>query len=323
MVAGRAMAVLRAVVEEYVGTCAPVGSKALVDRHGMGVSSATVRNDLAGLERSGHLTHPHVSAGRIPTDLGYRAVVEDGIPFAHGRAMDSVARPSRATSLRGLSRELARLTRCLAVVSEPAPQGARVARVSLTRCADGRVACVAVFDDGHVASRSLRCPIPDDELARVEEAASEACVGERIGAVAADGRLTPGGARFLVAVVACVRALASEAHPSEERSGMAFLLAQPEFKDPQVVCVVADALEEADLAPEGPSLVDGAGLMVSIGGENADERLRRMSVVAKEYHAFSGVGYVACVGPTRMDYPLVIGAVEAASERARAIVSEG
>lgn len=321
MIAGRAMAILTAVIDEYVDTCAPVGSKALVDHHHIAASAATVRSDLAGLERSGHLTHPHVSAGRVPTDLGYREVV--GERLRHGISGEErlLAPARRARDLRSLSRSLASITRCLSVVSEPAAQAFEVASLSLTRISGGRVMLVVVMDDGHVASRSLACTLDRESLARVAEAASEVVVGSEIHRLEAPSTLSSEEQKLLLAVVEAALALVGGTREAaKERSGMAFLLAQPEFRDLGVVRVVADALEDADVSFDEGTFADDAGLMVSIGSENADERLRALSVVAKEYHSCSGVGYVACVGPTRMDYPLVIGAVLAGAERAQAIV---
>ena len=321
MIAARAMAILKAVVDEYVGTCAPVGSKALVDHHAIAYSTATVRSDLAGLERSGHLTHPHVSAGRIPTDLGYRTVVADRLSrgrLARRRLAEDAA---SARDLRSLARVLAAITHCLSVVSEPAPQAEQVAGLSLTPISEGRVMLVVVMDDGRVASRSLLSSLSKASLERVVECVSELVIGASIRADAPGAALTAAEQRLATQVVEAVLALTVDAGEAERSSsGMAFLLAQPEFHDPDVVRVVADALEESDLGLSSMELADEGGLMVSIGSENADERLRGLSIVAKGYHAFSGVGYVACVGPTRMDYPLVIGAVLAGAERAQAIL---
>ena len=321
MIPARAMAVLKAVVDEYVGTCAPVGSKALVDHHQIGYSTATVRSDLAGLERTGHLTHPHVSAGRVPTDLGYRTVVAERLSAGHFARTRFTQETSRALNLRSLARTLAQATRCLAVVSEPAPQASEVAGLSLTPLPDGRVTLVVVMGDGRVASRSLLGGLSREGLDRVAECAAELVVGQAVAPAPKSLGLAGDERRLLAQVVQSTLALvASTGEATRQSSGMAFLLAQPEFKDPDVVRVVADALEESDLGLSSMELADEAGLMVSIGQENPDERLQGLSVVAKEYHAFSGVGYVACVGPTRMDYPLVIGAVLAGAERAQAIL---
>ncbi len=321
MIAARAMAVLKAVVDEYVGTCAPVGSKALVDHHQIGYSTATVRSDLAGLERTGHLTHPHVSAGRVPTDLGYRTVVSERLSAGRFARGSLTRETSRALDLRSLARTIAQVTHCLAVVSEPAPQESDVAGISLTPLPDGRVMLVVVMGDGRVASRPLIGALPKESLERVADCASELVVGEALAPATEGLGLDAMERRFLAQVVQSTLALvASTGEARRQSSGMAFLLAQPEFKDPDVVRLVADALEESDLGLSQMELADEAGLMVSIGQENPDERLQGLSVVAKEYHAFSGVGYVACVGPTRMDYPLVIGAVLAGADRAQAIL---
>lgn len=318
-VKSRTMAVLRAVIEEYVETCAPVGSKAVVAHGGLGVSSATVRNDLSRLEESGHLRQPHVSSGRIPTDLGYRTIVDTDL--AAGSFSPLSLPVIRATTLKEalseLTSALAVMTSCLAIVSEPSSEAAKVARITLVRTSSGSAVLVVVCDDGRVESRMVRCPnSTQDDIARAEELLSRLFVGVDIDEAQELARRLETTADGLVGRI-CSLVRASMARPSPAQrtsSGVSLLLAQPEFDDPVRVRVVANALEEElDFSLFGAPGEDG--LIVSIGGENADMRLAGVSVVAKEYVAPTGVGLVACIGPTRMDYMRVIGAVKSGASR--------
>ncbi|MCI1665405.1 MAG: hypothetical protein LKI25_03425 [Atopobiaceae bacterium] len=320
------MAVLRAVIEEYVGTCAPVGSRTILENHPLGVSPATVRGDLSRLEGSGHLMQPHVSAGRVPTDLGYRAVVDDDL--AHGRPMarltSHVRSSSVAEAMRDLACTLADMTRCLAIVSSPVSQSAAIARIGLVRCAGDSAVLVVVLDDGRVDSRVVGClGLTDRELMDVESALSDLFVGHDLESVSLAGVRLGGVADDLLALLSShVRSLVMRSGEGRrESAGVSLLLAQPEFHDAECVRVVVGALEDDDVDFDSILSSDDGGLVVRIGRENPDDRLSSVSVVAKEYWAGTGMGFVCCVGPTRMDYKRTIGAVEAGAAEAGAVYS--
>jgi heat-inducible transcriptional repressor len=310
------MAVLRAVIGEYVETCAPVGSKVIVDNYDLGVSSATVRGDLSRLEGSGHLAQPHVSAGRIPTDLGYRAVVDDDLSAGLPRmgARPHVSASSTAEAMRQIAVALADMTRCLAIVSSPVSHAAHVARVSLVPTQTGSAVLVVVCDDGRVDSRPVGCEgLSADDLAGVEQALSDLFVGQDVSDVDPARVMLGGAADVLLARLAArVRALVARSGEGTRASaGVPLLLAHPEFHDAERVRVVVGALEDDDIDFDDILADERGGLVVRIGSENPDKRLATVSFVAKEYRAGDGVGFVACVGPTRMDYRMTIGAVEA------------
>lgn len=320
--ADRTRLILRAVVDQYVETASPVGSQAIADRDDVTVSSATVRNCLKYLEGLGQVVQPHVSAGRMPTDLGYRAVVQDVLGL--GVAPLVLPTPEAATleDVPGvLARLLAEVTRCMAVVSAPADESAEVVALTLVATIPGCATLVVVCDDGNVIHRTLRCTLDGEAIARVGELLRELLQGRGVptedeatrwlGEV--DGSLRDLAARALACVEAALVRLgaASPAH-----AGMTGLLAQPEFTDGECTRELIQVLEDGDDWVQGLLARPSGDLLVRIGRENDDERLGAMSVVAKEYRCRGGVGLVACVGPTRMDYPRTIGAVEAVAQDA-------
>src|SRR5271167_2857231 len=168
---GRKAAILNAVVTEYIGSAQPVGSQHVVDAPGVSVSSATVRADMAALEREGYLTHPHTSAGRIPTDKGYRFFVDHlGNPQPLARAEHEQVQVffSRAHGelervLHDTSRLLAHLTDCAAVVVSPAHEALVVRSALIARLAPRTAMAVAVLSNGVVEKRTitLREDVPD------------------------------------------------------------------------------------------------------------------------------------------------------------------
>src|SRR5215207_9776683 len=160
MVEDRKLAVLRAIIEDYVATQEPVGSKALVERHGLGVSPATVRNDMAALEEEGLITQPHTSAGRIPTDKGYRLFVDRLTTI---KPMSTAEKRAIATILDGAVdlddvvhrsvRLLAQLTRQVAVVQYPTLSRSTVRHVEVVTMSANRLLLVVITSTGRVEQR--------------------------------------------------------------------------------------------------------------------------------------------------------------------------
>src|SRR5690349_16328096 len=228
MVEDRKLAVLRAIVEDYVSTQEPVGSKALVERHQLGVSPATVRNDMAALEEEGLITQPHTSAGRIPTDKGYRLFVDRLTTI---KPMSSSEKRAIATILDGAVdlddvvqrsvRLLAQLTHQVALVQYPTLSRSTVRHVEIVAMAPTRLLVVLILSSGRVEQRlvELASPVDDDAVSALR-ARVAAAVGGRIIAEASSelARLSapPGDADIQDAVVAAMVEAMSD-HRSSER----------------------------------------------------------------------------------------------------------
>jgi heat-inducible transcriptional repressor len=314
--------ILRAVIREYIATAQPVASNALVRRYGLGVSSATVRNELASLEDLGLLTHPHTSAGRVPTDLGYRYFIESLMADPGLRPEEQLtvshqfqqAQRDSAEWLRLAASILARLTVEASIVTPPAATRSALRHVEAVPISERRILLVAVLEGGAVQQQlvELRDPIGVDTL----RALSRRLVDEYRGADAVRLRDAIERESGLARDVLAALAGALEEHDSVRAQdvyydGIQNILAQPEFFQSERIREMLGLLEDrtrfAELLP--PALGDGE-IHVAIGSEHRLEPLRGCSVIFGRYGDRSGViGYVGVVGPTRMDYARSIGAV--------------
>ncbi|MCI2241920.1 heat-inducible transcriptional repressor HrcA [Adlercreutzia faecimuris] len=330
MLSDRRQRVLCALIEEYVARALPVGSRTLTERYALGVSPATVRNDLSALEDAGYITQPHTSAGRVPTDAGYRAFVDEllsgGLDWEEAPRLD-VADQLRATAseldalMEQTSAALARLTDCLSVVVAPSLLSAHICQLSLISLSDHHALVVIVAEDGQVANRHLTFadPVAPDDLAQVEALLNRVLSGRSLAEARTAARsrdlealADPLARAVLEEVAACVQESSlGRAH----RVGMSSLLRKPEFAQSQALAPVMSMLEDDTVLLHlfGDALAGGAApCAVRIGSENGAEELAGVSVVASPYGWGDGAGVVAVIGPTRMDYSRVIRAVRAA-----------
>jgi len=328
----RRRTVLSAVVSEYVASVQPVGSRVLVERYHLGCSPATVRSELQALEETGLVYQPHVSAGRIPTDSGYRAfvdgVVEGGLPDLEASEADGVRRYYAALEheltdvLRETSALLSRLTSYVAVVAAPTLKRARLRRVSLVPLGGRRALVLVVTDSGQVANRTVEFEqeVSAEVLARVEESLSRTLDGA-FGDEAESVRRWAGGVPGVEAAIA-VRALDEVldclAEADEDRvltGGVAALLAHPEFSNPGVVRPLVGLLEDGIAMLRILSdLMRSPDVEVRIGHENPVGALEHASFVAARYGQGDSGGVVGVIGPTRMDYRRAVAAVRTVSD---------
>ncbi len=329
----RKLAVLRAIVEDYVSTQEPVGSKALVERHSLGVSPATVRNDMAALEEEGFITQPHTSAGRIPTDKGYRLFVDRLTTL---KPMSTPEKRAIATFLDGAVdlddvvhrsvRLLSQLTRQVAVVQYPTLSRSTVRHVELVALAPTRLLVVLILSTGRVEQRlvELEQPVSDDDLADVRSTVHRAVIGETIAVALTALRGLDGGGVATASVVATLVDAMSD-HRSDERvvvSGAANLARYGDSFDVDVRPLL-EALEEHVVLLKLLGEAHSGGVLVRIGHEGPYEELSSTSVVSTGYgpgdEALASLGIV---GPTRMDYPGTMVAVRAVARYVSRILDE-
>jgi len=333
----RRLAVLRAIVEDYVATEEPVGSKSLVERHRLGVSSATVRNDMAVLEEEGFITQPHTSAGRVPTDKGYRLFVDRLTTL---KPMSPAERRAISSFLDGavdlddvVSRSvrlLSQLTRQVAVVQYPTLSRSTVRHVELVSLTPSRLLVVLILSTGRVEQRlvELAGPLGEDDLAELRTLVNRAATGEIIAdaATALRAAVPPvDGAATAAVVDALVEAMSD--HRSDERIavGGAANLARYGDSFDSAVRPLLEALEEhvvlLKLLGEATS---GGALTVRIGHEGPYQELASTSVVATGYGPRDeALATLGIVGPTRMDYPGTMAAVRAVARYVSRFLDEG
>ncbi len=330
----RRLAVLRAIVEDYVATEEPVGSKALVERHGLGVSPATVRNDMAVLEEEGFITQPHTSAGRVPTDKGYRLFVDKLTTL---KPMSAAEKRAITTLLDGAVdlddvihrsvRLLAQLTRQVAVVQYPTLSRSTVRHIELVSLAPNRVLAVLILSTGRVEQRVVELPVDLDEeaLAGLRARTNRVATGEVIVDAVAGLR---GLAAEVPAATAVAEALAEAMsdHRSDERIvvGGTANLARFGTSFEADVRPLLEALEEhVVLLKLIGEATTGDTLTVRIGHEGPYQELSSTSVVATGYGpANEALATLGIVGPTRMDYPGSMAAVRAVARYVSRILDE-
>ncbi|HZP96744.1 MAG TPA: heat-inducible transcriptional repressor HrcA [Candidatus Limnocylindria bacterium] len=320
--ADRQRELLRAVIREYIATAEPVASAALVRRYAFGVSSATVRSELAALEELGLLTHPHTSAGRVPTDLGYRYFIESLMPRTGLRPAEQLtvshqfqqARSNTAEWLRLAASTLARLTAEASIVTPPAMSHAVLRHVEAVPINEHRVLLVAVLDGGAVQQQliELADPVSTEHLRRFSTRVTAELADRDVSAVRATAANEGGGDRVLVTALA---RLLEEHDAGRARDvyydGIQNILVQPEFAETESIRDMVRLLEDRTrLAEILPHELGAGEVTVAIGSEHRLAPLRGFSLVFGRYGAGGDVvGYVGVVGPTRMDYARSIGAV--------------
>jgi len=332
----RKLTVLRAIVEDYVSTTEPVGSKSLVDRHHFDVSPATIRNDMAVLEEQGFIAQPHTSAGRIPTDKGYRLFVDR---LSSVKPLSAAERRAIETFLAGAYslddvvartvRLLVQLTRQVAVVQYPSLTRSAIRHIELVPLAPQRLLLVLITDTGRVEQCTVELPEPWDDasVGHVRAVVNARLVGHRLSDAAAMvgalGERIPAEQRANANAVFSAL-LASLVERNEEKivfGGTANLAAQDFSKG---LREVLEALEEqVVLMRLLGEATDPSTLTVRIGSENQVEGLQATSVVSTGYgSATEPLAKLGVLGPTRMDYPGTMGAVRAVARYVGRILVE-
>lgn len=318
--------VLQALVEEYVSSATPVGSRTLVDRYGLGCSPATVRSELSILEETGYVVQPHVSAGRVPTDTGYRSFVDDLL--AQGDlAVDDSTRAElhvRAEELGDLLREtsvaLSRLTDCLAVVLAPSVSGRSLKRISLVPLSGLKVLFVVVTDDGRVINRhvDMSQELSSETVSELERMLNSVLVGRKHGDIldVHDAIAAAEGESLMCEAIGYVASCLREAHNQRiHHGGVPALMSQPEFAATASVAPLILALENhIRLLDEFEDSIGVQDTIVRIGHENRSPELGNVSVVAGNFGDGAAGGLVAVLGPTRMDYARAIAVVKATTD---------
>ncbi len=339
MLDDRKLDVLRAIVEDYVSTQEPVGSKALVERHTLGVSPATVRNDMAVLEDEGFIAQPHTSAGRIPTDKGYRLFVDK---LTSIKQLTAAEKRAIATFLRGAVdlddvvhrsvRLLAQLTQQIAIVQYPTLAGSTVRHVEVVTIAPQRLLLVLITSTGRVEQRviELSKELGDDVIGELRARLNTAVVGHLLSDAASRVSTLPDMVhRDDKAVVTQVIGAFAEAVADDRTDekvvigGTANLVRFGDDFDLSIKPLL-EALEEhvvlLKLLGEAtsPRLVT-----VRIGHEVQHDTLATTSVVATGYGPGErALATLGVVGPTRMDYPGSMAAVTAVARYVSQILSD-
>lgn len=323
----RQRAVLALVVRQYTETAQPVGSKAVVEQYGLGVSPATIRNEMAFLEEQGYLMHPHTSAGRVPTEMGYRFFVENLMGEARlpeneqmlirhqfhqsGLDLDQWARLAATV--------LSRVARGAALVTKPRVSGSHFKHLELISIRDAMVLLVLVLQEGIVTQRmiSIRETEAEENLTRTANRFNDQLAGLTASEIA-DRAMTlnlfESGIRQLV--VDLMDESDQEGLTDVYRHGLAHVLEAPEFAETDAGRQVIQVLEEKRLLGTlSREMLTSSGVQVIIGGEGRWQDLSACSVILSRYGWHNQVtGFLGVLGPMRMPYGRTISAVRYVSE---------
>jgi heat-inducible transcriptional repressor len=342
----RQRTILNAVTERYIGSGTPVSSKELVNAGTLRVSSSTVRNEFALLEEKGYLTHPHTSAGRVPTDMGYREFVDFLMSGSFSRA--GLRPGSRAgglavmlpedlageidTALRQATDAMSRATNLLALVLAPRMSGARLCHVELLTLHPDQLMYVFIVSTGAVMKGMIDWPRAIDpglvEWARTylnEKFDDQILTARLIHRALADPGLSPRESGFLQALAPAFERLVDEQYQEELYVGGASrLLTEPRLEDVSSLRELLSLLEERFLLLRTLRAALGTGtVVVRIGSEHEDTALQPFSFVAASYGLPQrSLGTVSLVGPTRMDYETAIATVRETAQLLSELVGE-
>lgn len=328
MVSERGLQVLRAIVQDYVETREPVGSRSIVERHAFGVSAATIRNDMAMLEDEELIVAPHTSSGRIPTDKGYRVFVNHlaqlrPLTGAQRSAITTfLAEPTDLDDLMARTvRVLTRLTGQVALAQYPSFAKAHITHIELVELAPNRLLVVVVTDSGAVSQRlaHLMVALEHEHIVEIRARLASVLVDVSVAdgsAVLGDLTRAGDGVQVRTALEVLSRVIGEELDEfRQDRLVMAgaATLARREQDFRGSIHPLLEAIEEQVtlLRLMSEMVADEQGLAASIGTENEPFGLPEASIVASDYATADGTARVGVMGPTRMDYPSNLAAARA------------
>jgi len=339
MISERSLDVLRVIVQDYVSSREPVGSKSIAERHDFGVSAATIRNDMAVLEEEDLIVAPHTSSGRVPTDKGYRLFVDRlarlrPLTTAQRQAIERFLGESIDVDqvLERTARLLSQLTHQVAMVQYPSLSRSRLRHVEFVSLAPGRVLSIVIAETGAVEQRvvDLGRPVDEAALARLRGAVNAAVEGlaltdaPAVLADLADAVAEPDREAARVLAGALIEQVAAGRHDRLVIAGAANLV-RGEGDFPGSVSPVLEAIEEQVVLLRlfGEMTADERGVSASIGRENAAFGLGETAVVSSGYARGDGsVARVGVLGPIRMDYSTNMAAVRAVARYLSRLLGE-
>jgi len=316
MLTERREQLLQFIIDEYVSTAQPVGSNALVSKYDLQVSSATIRNEMAQLEDEGYIAQPHTSAGRVPTDRGYRYYVE---AIMRDESVPAELQQTIRHQFHQAARELeewARLAAAIlagrlqnaAVVTTPHSPEPRLRWLQLVGVHDYLALLVVVLQEARVLQHtlSLERPLAQDELTSIARRLNDALAGRS----AAEMRerhmeLSPVETSIVDAAAGLIESTDESGSEPSYLDGLRDLLGQPEFTQGERILGLMELLDGRNLPRAIPAQqVAAHDVRIIIGGEHPVDEMRVCSVISARYTGPSGLrGTLSVVGPTRMHYP--------------------
>ncbi|NMB00226.1 MAG: heat-inducible transcription repressor HrcA [Firmicutes bacterium] len=316
--------VLRAIIDSYIETAEPVGSRTIARKHDLGVSPATIRNEMADLEETGYLQQPHVSAGRIPSDKGYRFYV-DALMQPHTFSVPELKRIEQEMSdskltpegaLHEASRLLALLTESVSLIAAPSTDQLVFKHLQLVPLEDAGILVTLVLHPMIVKNRLIRTeqeysPEQINELSVALNKKLKGITYRQLSATILNEIIRDFGDIGRVLVELVLQGLAEDKGEQLYASGTVNILNKPEFRDVERAIALLEALEQKEhLLSVLSSASRSSGVQVVIGHENAHSAMQGCSLVTCTYYVGNDVvGTLGVLGPTRMDYARVVSTV--------------
>lgn len=315
----RRQAVLRAIVEDYIARAVPVASSAIVEKHGLKVSPATIRNDTAYLEQEGYVIRPHHSAGSVPTDKAYRHYVELigqdlELPYAERYLIQRIleeAEEELEQWLRTVAAYLASLVHNLVVITSPKAACCRLKHLDLVALQDFMALLIVVLYEARIRRQvlSFSSMVSQDELTRLANKLTSlysGMTGNEI--LAGQAGLSSEERQISECLVEVIAAEERLEHGEPYVEGLRLLLSQPELASSSRMLEMLEVLEGEDwLRPIFSQGFSRGGLKVVIGGENPEPALQELSLITSRYGVpEKASGIVGVIGPKRMDYATAI-----------------
>ncbi|MGW8180814.1 MAG: heat-inducible transcriptional repressor HrcA [bacterium] len=331
----RCQVVLRLVIQEHIRTAAPVSSKTISEQYSLGVSAATIRNEMALLEEEGYLTHPHTSAGRVPTEKGYRYFVEklmgeSRLSPNERRTISHQFHQARLELdqwMRLSAAVLAHSAGSASLVTAPKSSHCRMKHLELISIRDELVLLILVLQEGTVKQQILSWdgPVSQDELTPIARHLSDLWSGcDQTEVVATRDSLVGPEQKVADVVLQTLRRLDARSSSEIYRDGLLNVLNQPEFVQSDSAQQIVRALEERQVIDTMVTdVMERGGLQIIIGGEGRWEELSEVSVVLARYGIHDqATGALGVLGPIRMQYGRAVSVVRYVSQLMSDLISD-
>ncbi len=335
----RKRAILQAIIEDYISTAEPVGSRNIAKNHDLGLSAATIRNEMADLEEMGYLDKPHTSAGRIPSEMGYRFYV-DSLMHRYSLTIEEIAglqgsMDRKYSQLENVISEISEIiskaTNYPAIVELPQAQSSRLRNLKMMLIEQGSVLIVVVTDAGVVRNRHMKVDMALDY--EIVDTISDFLSSQLMGLSAEDftaARLMliyeamPSYGSFLRTVVEFILDCLGDAQNRVYVGGAANILNNPEFEDISRAREFLSFIDRKENVSQMLNLLgDGQeSISIKIGSENGVEAMRDTSIVVANYSVGDKLhGKIGIIGPKRMNYARVVSSLELINDRLSEILS--
>jgi heat-inducible transcriptional repressor len=334
--------ILQAIIQEHIISASPIGSRTLAKKYNLDVSPATIRNEMADLEALGYLEQPHTSAGRVPSDKGYRYYVDQLVSRDKNEVpgvIDNIENLYQDLQdvqdiISGMAKMLSNMTHYTAMVSEPKSQASRLKKVEIMQLADNSLLLVLVTDTGMVNNKIINLDqslsarkisylnkflsgkLENELLANLDSSYLKEVEKELMARLDLsvdlfkqfynefEGAFEPGGVKVYL-------------------GGTSYILEQPEFNDLEKVKKMLKLLDQEEMLNKIINSISGSDLGIKIGQENEVEDIKNCSLVVATYYISNrAVGKIGVIGPTRMEYPRVISSVDVISDILGKLISK-